>query len=168
MSKLVNQKHETLAKELAKGTSKEQAYQIAYECALPSAKRVYALIREEPAIMERQTELLDLQGLDKVYLNSKLKGIIERPENQAIQHDVCKTVLKMHGVLDTKAPLIDARQVHITDQSTNTSMKVEVEVKGMTDVVERLGSMNQSLSFTNSNAVDGEILPTNDEEHHNM
>ncbi len=161
--RLGNAKHEAIARKLAKGRDLRSAYQDIYGCGDKGASRVYQLIKKYPEIADRQQTLLDLAGMSKTACNSKLKTIFDNPKRQVIDkngdiidlHDnnllleTTKTVLKMHGAIDNKAPLIDNRQVNIT----NTTSNINVDGDILEETLSKLAVFNKDMFSTQ----DGEI-----------
>jgi len=164
MSKLVNTKHELLARNLCKGVDKREAYGLVYQCAEGGEKRIYALLKEHPEIMDRQTELMDAQGISKLYLNEHLKDIIDKPtkqiacngeivevEDKKLALDGIQVAYKLHGVLDKQAPLID------NSQTTVTQNNITINTEKMDNIIDKFQNINKSMSFT-ENIQDGEII----------
>ncbi len=152
--RLANPKHEAVARNLAKGKALKEAYKTVYKCSDNSTDRIYTLLQEYPEIAERQTTLLDLQGLSRAEANNKLKDIMEKPtrqvltkdgdkvdlEDKSLQLETCKTVLKMHGVLDNKAPLIDNRQVNI-----NNTSNIQIDSPVLENTLSKLAVFNSDM-----------------------
>lgn len=138
MSKLLNKRHEKLAKEIIKTRSPSKAYFNLNDCTKGSASSASSkLIKNNPHIMLRVDELLDQYGLDDVNLAKKIKkmtsakkevldtsGNIRQLKDNTTQLAAVNMALKLKGHLQG-TPLIDNRVVNIDGNSQGSNANTE-------------------------------------------
>jgi hypothetical protein len=150
-SKTYREKNHELIKEIAK----EGDVMGAYKKLFPQVKRPYRSLQcrleQYPSLRHELTKLLDVQGLNLIYANSKLKELLEAerplvirgkihnvPDNPT-QTENLKTLYKLHRVLNPEHTInVDNRKVefNISDAGVKQLEIIAEELNRLTSQVD--------------------------------
>ena len=166
MPQLPKIKHERLAQEiLLNGGNFTQAYCKVYKKKNNkyTPQQVYKLLKRNPEIRDRVPELANLQGLDVVYLNDRLRKMCEakRPfvnnnqiieiDDNATQLEAVKQGYKLHGIGQNIA-----QQINV-DNSVKSVNVTDIDLEKIKAIAEDLKRM-KGIIDSDPNYCDGEII----------
>jgi hypothetical protein len=164
MPKLKNKKHEKFCQEVIKEKgNRVDAYAKVYPNAtrLSAKDRAYRLMKENPDIQGRLSELLEVQGLGLVDLNEKLRkltkaekaivvgGKVEYVRDDSIRLNALQTAYKLHKVIGSEGT------TNIDNRSINLSINPE-QALVLEKIAKKFEKMTEALK--NDTGQSGEVV----------